>query len=174
MLTLDVDTAIRRAIPPWSITTWRRDPAAGRSDAVGRHSSGTSADVLWATHADGVHLRRDFDDPPVVIGWPAIRRRIADMPDAAVDRLEAACRADSEHQATFVPFAVGPDLQGCGRAPEVGPPTARQAAYADAWDAWHRDHAEPYYARAAQLHAAVLAAFDDCLEPVDLVLFEAS
>lgn len=112
-------------------------------------------------------------------GWPRaldarVIERIQGLPQAKVAMLVHLNRLAREHQASFVPWCASPAAQGCGRVNGEGPLTEKQALYEQEYDEWWEKHAEPYYARAAELHDAVLAAFDACLEPVDLVLFEAS
>lgn len=128
------------------------------------------------TTAKGIELGFRYGEPATdVLTWGKVKAHAKSVPAHVLDQIRAANRACGEHQRAWKPFAASAEAVGCGRCPEIGPPTRAQALYADEYDAWEREVMRPHYARSHDLTAALNAALDLAFpslndhEPTDLL-----
>lgn len=158
----------------WLLT----DYDSARSHIVSGQGGGTyyfadGSSGWYDTDAKGLHARIGTrGDDLVAVTWPMIREWVNSASRAAIDK--AAELRDEGHriQRTWVSWKASARAQGCGRPPAVGPVTRERALYEAEYEAWHINHAAPFYA-AKSAHEAEVKAFLETLapntEPTDLL-----
>lgn len=110
----------------------------------------------------GVHYGSGARGPHEVIRWAAILGTIRALPSSlrqAVAEANECCRASQREYRIFTAPAFA---CGCGRPPQIGPLTAQQQAYADAYDEWEITFYRPWRARKEEAERGLQDAIEAC------------
>lgn len=124
----------------------------------------------------GIHYGTSVAGPHEVIRWTAVLATINALPSSAREAVAVAEERCRESQRAFRIFTAPAHACGCGPLPKIGPLTAQQQAYADAYDDYETTVHEPWLANDKEVKAARLAAIQACFQDAadDLLSYAAT